>query len=348
VDTVCINQDNVQEQGHQVQHMATIYKEAERVIVWLEQPTRLISSWILLNRWKRCWTITQPIPGYADTYLEALQRKGLELLLRRSWFKRVWILQEVANAHAAVVVCGTKCVSASIFSLIPRLLGINPEPHCQAVLDIFPGSARKDSWWNEKRDLHTLLMKFGRSEATDTRDIIYALLGISSDACNNDFLRADYSRSVQEVIQETTSFLLSFYQLDQRDLPPWTFPEFLQNLNSLSNVVLKWAVHTDQREMIKLLLERPPSSKKANTNFKNEGAWNSLYWRAKRYRKVIAKQQINRDEDSMNVAVGDEQRWDKAQITKKVVKAAAGNNRSGKDVMTLLLDRRGADVQITK
>ena len=36
------------------------------------------------------------------------------------------------------------------------------------------------------------------------------------------------------------------------------------------------------------------------------------------------------------------------QITDKVVEAAAGNGRSGKDIITLLLDRRGADVQITE
>ena len=35
-------------------------------------------------------------------------------------------------------------------------------------------------------------------------------------------------------------------------------------------------------------------------------------------------------------------------ITEEVVKAAAGNWRSGKKVMTLLLDRRGVDVQITE
>jgi hypothetical protein len=36
------------------------------------------------------------------------------------------------------------------------------------------------------------------------------------------------------------------------------------------------------------------------------------------------------------------------QITEEVVKAAARNSRNGKEVMTLLLDRRGADVRITE
>jgi hypothetical protein len=36
------------------------------------------------------------------------------------------------------------------------------------------------------------------------------------------------------------------------------------------------------------------------------------------------------------------------QITEEVVKAAARNEDSGEQVMTLLLNRRGADIQITE
>ena len=36
------------------------------------------------------------------------------------------------------------------------------------------------------------------------------------------------------------------------------------------------------------------------------------------------------------------------QITEKVVKAATGNGENGKEMMTQLLDRRGADLRITE
>jgi hypothetical protein len=42
-----------------------------------------------------------------------------------------------------------------------------------------------------------------------------------------------------------------------------------------------------------------------------------------------------------------DRRGDDVKITDEVVKAAAGNERSGEEVMTLLLDRRGDDVKIT-
>ena len=108
-------------------------------------------------------------------------------------------MQEVANSRAALAYCGAKYVQARFLSLAPLLIGIVPEAHCQAVLDIFPGPARKDSWWGQSRDLYTLLRNFGRSEAQDERDMIYALLGMLSDTDKSDMLRPDYEKTAQEL-----------------------------------------------------------------------------------------------------------------------------------------------------
>jgi hypothetical protein len=148
--------------------MANIYKKAERVLIWLGSATNEID--LIMNslkrlqeeslnhpchdwkhsdiRWMEIWSATQLASDCVYQHVKDRQREGLELLLGRSWFKRIWILKEVANAQAAVVVCGTKSVSARIFALAPSLLGVNPEPYCQAVLDVFPGSSRKHSWWS--------------------------------------------------------------------------------------------------------------------------------------------------------------------------------------------------------
>jgi hypothetical protein len=78
-----------------------------------------------------------------------------------------------------------------------------------------PGLSRKESRWGQKRNLYTLLVKFRESKATDERDIIYALLGISLDACQSNILLPDYTKSLQQVIQDITSFLLSHTDQDQ-------------------------------------------------------------------------------------------------------------------------------------
>jgi hypothetical protein len=160
---------------------------------------------------------------------------GFEYLLYRSWFRRVWVLQEVAKARRAKVMCGNKIVSSRIFAVVPKLLGVKPNGHQQAVLDIMPGSSRKHSWWTEKRDLGTLLSKFSKAEASGARDMIYALLGISSNAHDNDTLCPDYKKSLEEVFKTTVAFLLDLStQPDLRDqLSSWTWPEFLGDQNSL-------------------------------------------------------------------------------------------------------------------
>ncbi|KAF2463949.1 HET-domain-containing protein [Lindgomyces ingoldianus] len=227
VDAICIDQGNKSERGHQVQQMGNIYSQAEEVIVWLGPATYatnvLMDSLTKLKdkslgsacrnwnpadiRWNNLWRSVQPSLMDEYTSLTTLQHRGLELLLSRPWFKRVWILQEVVNAKRAVVQSGKRSIPAYIFALAPLLLQTRPEDHSQAVLDIMPGPVRKNSWWSEKRNLYTLLQKFSKSEASDPRDRVYALLGISSDAFDARSLRPDYNKNIQHVINNTAAFL---------------------------------------------------------------------------------------------------------------------------------------------
>jgi len=183
------------------------------------------------------------------------QRNGLESLFGRSWFSRVWVLQEVANARAAIIVCGLKSVSARIFAVVPSLMRITLAPRSQAILDIMPGRSRQDSWWSQERDLRTLLIKFGESKASDPRDNIYALLGLSSDACDSDLLQADYSKPVHDVMREAASFLTRYPALRHSNfLSNWTMPQFLKSVSLLSNIAQGWVQTTENRPMVRLLL----------------------------------------------------------------------------------------------
>jgi hypothetical protein len=156
----------------------------------------------------------------------------------------------------AEIVCGGRSVSASVFALMPPLLEITPDLHCQPILDIMPGALRDSSWWAEKRDLHTMLDKFRNSEATDPRDKIYALVGISSDTCGTNDLKTDYGKDLQDVVFNTTSFLLNFNELNTNRFFDWTLLEFLEKLDKLAVEVLKCAMDTGHEVVVKLLLER--------------------------------------------------------------------------------------------
>ncbi|KAF4958299.1 hypothetical protein FGADI_2465 [Fusarium gaditjirri] len=292
IDALCIDQNNDVERGQQVQQMGSIYSEAERVIIWLGEAT-FATDYVMHHmkqlekegikhssntqnishkHWVSIWlTVVHCLT--ADQ--KELLVEGFQSLLGRSWFKRVWIIQEAANARVADIVCGGKSVSATIFALMPSLLEIAPDLHCQPILDIMPGPLRNSSWWVKKRDLYTLLVKFCKSEATDPRDNIYALLDISSDACDNNLLKANYEKNLQDIIFDTTSFLLNFNELD----PPicrffdWTLPEFLGNLNVLANEVLKCAMDTGNEALVKLLIVRDDVDVNIKVNYETPLSW---------------------------------------------------------------------------
>jgi hypothetical protein len=120
-----------------------------------------------------------------------------------------------------------------------------------------PGPLRYSSWWAEKRDLYTLLEKFRGSDATKSQDKIYALLGISSDADDPSFPKANYEKNIQDVVFDTSLFLLKLNALDSPVCRffNWTLREFLGKLNVLASEVLKCAANTGHEAVIKLLLE---------------------------------------------------------------------------------------------
>jgi hypothetical protein len=303
IDALCIDQENKEERGQQVQQMGSIYSKAEQVIIWLGEATydtdyvmhymkqlekesvrhTSRNQKITDKQWVSMWLAVVHClsAGQKDLLVE-----GFLSLLHRNWFKRVWIIQETANAQAAKIVCGGNSISASIFALMPSLLGITTDPHCQPILDIMPGHLRNSSWWVGKRDLYTMLVKFYKSEATDPRDNIYALLGISSDTCDTDHLKPNYEKDLQDVIFDTTSFLLKFNRLDPPICPffSWTLPEFFENLNVLANEVLKCAVDIEQEALVKLLIVRDDINVNINTSGQTP-----LLWAAKNGHEAVVK-----------------------------------------------------------
>jgi ankyrin repeat protein len=209
IDAICIDQVNKEEQGSQVQQMGKIFSSAEGVLFWLGKATLEITS--LMD------TLNQHIRTGADCQLGQLTldddhrdkcRTGLRQLLRRQWFTRVWILQEVANARKATVCSGTWSIPAEVFVCAPSAIREEPEPHCQPILEIMPKPSRSGSWWDKKRDLYTLLRRFPASKATDERDKIYALLSMSSNPSDNQSIDIDYQKPTHEVIHRAVTYLL--------------------------------------------------------------------------------------------------------------------------------------------
>lgn len=127
IDAVCINQQDLQERAAQVVRLRTIYHMASRVLVWLgpgshdsgvalqtlaylgKQIEVSNAQWIFRASnatepdW---WNLHHPLPWTMD------QWASIERLFARPWFRRLWVVQEIAVANEeAVFLCGDESLS---------------------------------------------------------------------------------------------------------------------------------------------------------------------------------------------------------------------------------------------
>ncbi|RDA93938.1 hypothetical protein CP533_5014 [Ophiocordyceps camponoti-saundersi (nom. inval.)] len=253
IDAICIDQGDLRERGHQVAHMSRIYAQAERVVIWLgigtfevkvlmsslrelekHSPGSAFRHWSYDDpRWLEVWERLQSSPNQDRAVHLETQRCGLRQLAKKPWFERIWILREVGMAKTAIVGCSTGWTGAKSFALAPRLLGIEVEEHCQAVLDIMPGPSRRSSWWSQDQNLFTLLRRFRWNQATDARDRIYALLDMASDVGAREAIQANYTISEDVVARNTLSYLFE-ENADLVESKPRTIGDLLKSLDSFS------------------------------------------------------------------------------------------------------------------
>jgi ankyrin repeat protein len=314
IDAICIDQTNQKERGHQVQQMGDIYKHAEKVIVWLGHGTvdtdvamdiigQLHSLVVRRGHSLESWN------HYSDSLSSTLKNRmlaGVLDLLKRPWFRRVWVLQEVANARVATIVCGDKAVSARTFGLVPSFLGMTLDPHIQAVLEVMPGVLRRESWYSTKPTLYTLLLKFRDSQASQPRDKIFALLGMSSDACTSSLVIPDYTKTEKQLIRDTVLFILTsstsnqtpaLFDLNRSDFLflEWDLSDFMRQLQDLQVAVFMLAWDRNRPLAAKMLLK---ASQSEMESYGVEDAW-ILLWAIQNNHHDLAKVVIERTKDNV-------------------------------------------------
>ena len=126
VDQICINQDDLQKKNQQVAMMGTIYQRAWTTLAWLGEDADNSSG--ALDTLLATRDALQTYPDGKPLDVEDFKRfhlpapdspKWLELgkLMSRSWFYRVWIIQEVVLSHRVIIMCGAKCISWADLSM---------------------------------------------------------------------------------------------------------------------------------------------------------------------------------------------------------------------------------------
>ncbi|OHE94782.1 HET domain-containing protein [Colletotrichum orchidophilum] len=273
IDAICIDQNNIAERGHQVGQMASIYRKAEQVVIWLGPSTferKLLLECLrkLQQGWKRqkshadlTWaqkngSAIRHSSDLDQAVFADVQRNALVSLLDEPWFTRIWVLQEVSNARAASIYCGRWSIQASTLNIAAKVIGVAPDDGCQAVLDLFPDSFTRRS--PRKNMLSVLLQRFRKSKASDPRDMVYALLAIASDVSQSDsgsLLLPDYFKTEEQLVQDLKKYLF----LDLRYckvILARTMVSFLEELPQWTGRVLNGIVAAGIPDHIRTLLER--------------------------------------------------------------------------------------------
>jgi hypothetical protein len=200
----CINQKDDEEKSDQVPIMGQIYSRASNVCIWLGKEDQTSSlAFKHINLVLKLQIFEQTVH---EEYAEAWA--ALSDLMKRDWFSRRWVVQEIAFARKATVHCGKKKIDWTELADAVALFGSRADE----ISNLFKGHRKYNhrtdylgdvqasgasrlvgtiSMLFRKADdgehisklmtLESLVSRLSAFKATVAHDIIYAVLSLASD-----------------------------------------------------------------------------------------------------------------------------------------------------------------------
>jgi len=241
INALCINQSDNDEESAQIQRMRSIYARASRIVIWLGLPMSNSDLGIDVVNNKDLFrplydTGEENVFNFGNRIeihnMGLTQRESIALfkLVERSWWTRIWSLQEVAvSKQDPIITCGNKSAPWGAFATITKQAA---EAEASLPFGLWQGATiqklrntcdfvliREQMQENAlTMSLGALLRRTVDLNSTDPRDKIYALLGLAH-AGHLDPLLPDYSKSPKHIFIETMRHVL----LDERRLDSLSF-----------------------------------------------------------------------------------------------------------------------------
>jgi hypothetical protein len=180
VDAICIDQSNPDERSQQVQLMGQIYRNAQRVLVWLGHSDAEFGG-----NFEFAVLMLEDNISLKPGLLADDVGKTFIKLLSTPWFTRTWIVQEVALAKSAIVLYGdTEIKWDRLVELCTKLQSVvSLTPQGNLLLSYLLGIERVRRMF-QLGQLGLPIQPFNQLQlcrerlATDPRDKVYALLGL--------------------------------------------------------------------------------------------------------------------------------------------------------------------------
>jgi hypothetical protein len=266
VDALCINQGDPVERSQQVRQMRQIYSRASEVVSWIPCGSEKAVYYLMRNRFHG-----EEIEG--EIQLQLRKRKNgvpvkgsdnendvvsldeyeardtpqewvdwgwdiMEGFFTQAYWRRVWVIQEVAVATKVKVLCGSYEIAWDDVAAVLAMWKKNPDIvpiDKRAYLKAMHLAEFRDRF-QVKREPISLLdaMRWSyQTEATDPRDKIFALLGLCHDGATYVPV-PNYKQPLEEIIADMSKAMMSFDRSldlmclkgtaleEQSKLPSWT------------------------------------------------------------------------------------------------------------------------------
>ena len=217
VDAVCVDQQNLDERGKQVTRMPDIYRSAKGVIAWLgpessTSPLAMkiivhIGSEITIDFKQLKLNLTSDSYHSFKHFHESLQLdkkayRAIRELLDRSWFERLWILQELYLGRDRMhMLCGFERTSWEHFcyalEYLQRFNASDPDKIGHRLLGVWFTMIYREYGFSDT--LTDLLLRTRYLRCSDPRDKVYALLNLVSKQSSD--IQPDYSKSTSETFR---------------------------------------------------------------------------------------------------------------------------------------------------
>ncbi|KAM7198386.1 Heterokaryon incompatibility protein (HET) domain containing protein [Naviculisporaceae sp. PSN 640] len=290
VDQVCINQADLDERNEQIANMTRVYQSAKETLVWLgpssDNSDQVMDYWREVGQWAIDWNMNafrhspnlRDIIEHSDSeetaekhrreYLDIVASRTTPSLLvamrawaRRTWFTRVWVVQEFTLPDEVTFLCGTKKASVDQVMLgrlvwgntspwlVGAGLGVESSPRSYtdgidtltAIAPLKPFYNSRNRWrrdngvpqpnlFEQLKALHIDV----QMQATDARDRVFALLAIAADvgsthrkgmqleANYHDDVAVTYAKVAKTLIKHGDVDLLSLIQIEKDPrMPSW-------------------------------------------------------------------------------------------------------------------------------
>jgi len=252
IDAICINQEDPHERSQQVNLMAEIYQTATGVVIWLGEEDEstapafeLFRALAALSPQRRHDLDPRDVIRNSSVVFEDLGHwKALTRLFRRTWFTRVWIIQEVIFAMEVTVLCGSYSLSWDSMAVVSDFLAASNWKSFLRSSEIsgvgerdvsswhsIPArlAATKRTWTSSSNDgLLYALIRSRPARCQNPRDKVYSQLRLGNASIFPDYTistAAVYITAAKYILDHTDNLLLACVEGEEFQqepgLPSW-------------------------------------------------------------------------------------------------------------------------------